>query len=130
MSEAPPRKEETELTIGGPQQFRISTRSDVGEREWIRDGAAGWTHDANGWQATDGNKMFDISSEASSFDWEALKDITEPKTVKMDMARGRQADIVEAMDHGERVWLYFDQQTGLLLWRRTSVYEMRTFPSL
>lgn len=33
--------------------------------------------------------------------------------------RGRQAAIVEARDHGERVWLYFDQRTGLLLRRRT-----------
>ena len=63
--------------------------------------------------------LSDISSEASSFDWEALKEITAPKTVKIDMARGRQAAVVEAMHNGERVWLYFDQQTGLLLRRRT-----------
>lgn len=35
------------------------------------------------------------------------------------MARGRPAVVVEARDHGERVWLYFDRETGLLLRRRT-----------
>jgi photosynthetic reaction center cytochrome c subunit len=119
LSEAPPSIEATELTTGGPHQFRIGRHSDSGDQEWIRDGAAGWIHGTNGWQATDGNKMFDVSSEASSFDWETLNDVTEPKTVKMDIARGRPVAIVEAMDHGERVWLYFDQQTGLLLRHRT-----------
>jgi len=119
LSEAPPSKEDTVLITGGPHRFRMSRRSDRGEQQWIRDGSAGWTQGANGWQATDGNQMFDISGEASSFDWETLEDISEPKTVKMDMARGREAAIVEAKDHGERVWLYFDERTGLLLRRRT-----------
>ena len=56
LSEAPPRKEFTELTTGGPNRFRISRTSDSGTQAWIRDGAAGWTHDANGWKATDGNR--------------------------------------------------------------------------
>jgi len=62
--------------------------------------------------------MFDISGEASSFDWSTLNDVSGPKTVKMDIARGRPVAVVEANDRGERVWLYFDQQTGLLLRRR------------
>jgi|GEM_PF-1656402 len=118
LSEASPRRQNTELTIAAPDRFRMSTRNDASTREWIRDGATGWTHDADGWQAVDGSKMFDISSEASSFKWENLKDVTDPKSLKMDMARGRQATVVEARDHGERVWLYFDNKTGLLLRRR------------
>ncbi len=119
LSEAPPRKENIELTIGGPDRFRMSWRSDSGAREWIRDGTTSWTLGENGWQASDGNEMNDISSEAASFNWETLKDITGQRTVKMDIARGRPVAIVEAKDHGERVWLYFDEQTGLLLRRRT-----------
>lgn len=119
LSEGAPRKEFTELATGGADRFRMSRTSDTGTQAWIRDGAAGWTNDANGWQVTDGNKMFDISNEASSFNWETLKDATEPKTLKMDIARGRPAAIVEAKDHGQRVWLYFEVQTGLLLRRRT-----------
>jgi Photosynthetic reaction centre cytochrome C subunit len=119
LSEAPPSKEDTVLTTGGLHRFRMSRHNDSGNQAWIRDGANGWIDGATGWQATDGNQMFDISSEASSFDWETLNDVTEPKTIKMDMARGRPAAIVEARHHGERVWLYFDQQTGLLLRRRT-----------
>jgi hypothetical protein len=118
LSEAPPRKEFTELTTGGPNQFRLSKTNDNGTQAWIRDGAAGWTSDTNGWQATDGNKMFDISGEASSFNWLTLKGISGPKTVKMDIARGRPVAVVEVNDNGERVWLYFDQQSGLLLRRR------------
>jgi photosynthetic reaction center cytochrome c subunit len=118
LSEGLPKRENTELTIAAPERFRVSTRNDAGTREWIRDGAAGWFHDANGWQPVDGRKMFDVSSEASSFKWENLKDVTDSKSIKMDMARGRQAIVVEARDHGERVWLYFDNKTGLLLRRR------------
>ena len=118
LSEAPPRKEFTELTTGGQEQFRMSRTSEGGTQTWIRDGAAGWVRDANGWQATDGNEMFDISSEASSFSWLTLKGITGPKTIKMDIARGRPVAVVEANDHDERVWLYFDERTGLLLRRR------------
>ncbi len=119
LSETPPTKVDTELTIGGPDQFRMSRSSDRGKREWIRNGDASWTETAVGWKAADGNEMNDISGEASSFDWQTLKDVSEPKTIKMDLARGRQAAVVEARDHGERVWLYFDEQTGLLLRRRT-----------
>jgi len=118
LSEGPPKKENTEVTIGAPKQFRVSTHSDRGTREWIRDGAAGWINDAAGWKPTDGNQMWDISGEVSSFNWETLKDITEPKTIKMDMARGHPAAIVEAKNHGDRVWLYFDTKSGLLLRRR------------
>ena len=118
LSEAPPRKEFTELTTGGPNRFRMSRTSDSGTQAWIRDGDAGWTQDANGWQATDGNKMFDISGEASSFNWLTLKGVSGPKTVKTDIARGRPVAVVEVNDGGERVWLYFDQKTGLLLRRR------------
>lgn len=118
LSEAPPRKEFTELTTGGPNRFRMSRTSDSGTQAWIRDGDAGWTQDANGWQATDGNKMFDISGEASSFNWLTLKGVSGPKTVKTDIARGRPVAVVEVNDGGEREWLYFDQKTGLLLRRR------------
>jgi hypothetical protein len=119
LSEAAPKKVNTELTVGGPRQFHMSTRSDDGLQEWVRNQASGWTNGAHGWEAVDGNKMFDASSEASSFDWETLRDITEPKTVKMDMARGRPAAVVEGKAHGERVWLYFDRESGFLLRRRT-----------
>lgn len=74
LSEAPPRKVNTEVTIGGPHRFRMSTRSDHGLEEWIRDEASGWIKGAHGWEAVEGNKMFDASSEASSFDWETLKE--------------------------------------------------------
>ena len=118
LSEAPPKKEFTELTTGGLNRFRMSRTSDGDTQTWIRDGASGWTQDANGWKAIDGNKMFDISGEASSFNWLTLKDVSKPKTVKLDIARGRPVAVVEVNDRGEKVWLYFDQQTGLLLRRR------------
>jgi len=119
LSEAPPRKVETEVTVGGTDRFRMSRRGESGRQEWIRNGSSAWADDANGWRAMERGEMFDISSEASSFDWETLKDVTEPKTIKMDVARGREAAVVEAKDHGERVWLYFDRGTGMLLRRRT-----------
>ena len=34
------------------------------------------------------------------------------------MSRGRDVAVVEVKDRGERVWLYFDEHTGLLLRRR------------
>ena len=118
LSEAQPREEFTELTTAGPNRFSMTRRSDRGKQAWIRDGVAGWTHEANGWQATDGNQMFDVSDEAASFEWLTLEGVSQPKTVKLDIARGRSVAVVEAKDRGERVWLYFDQHTGLLLRRR------------
>lgn len=119
LSEAPPHKVETAVTVGGTDRFRMIRHDDQGSREFIRDGDAGWTDGASGWKAMDGNEMNDISSEASSFDWETLKDVTEPRAIRRDMARGRQSVVVEAKDHGERVWLYFDEKTGMLLRKRT-----------
>ena len=119
LSEAPPRKEVTELTIGGPDRFRMIRNSDGRRREWIRNGDVAWAATGDGWKAADGNEMNDISGEAASFDWETLKDVSGPKAIQREMARGRQAVVVEARDHGERVWLYFDERTGLLLRKRS-----------
>jgi hypothetical protein len=118
LSEAQPRKEFNELITGGPNRFRMTSTRDNGTQAWIRDGAVGWTRDANKWQATDGSKMFDVSGEAASFEWVTLTNVSQAKTVKMDFVRGRDVVVVEVKDRDERVWLYFDQHSGLLLRRR------------
>jgi hypothetical protein len=118
LSEAQPRKELTDLTTAGPDRFRMTTTRDGSTQAWIRDGAAGWTHDVNGWHATDGTKMFDASGEVSSFNWLTLDRVSDPKTVKFDTVRGRRVAVVEGNDKDEKAWFYFDQQTGFLLRRR------------
>jgi hypothetical protein len=118
LSEAAPARTHTELLIGGADRFRMTTHSDHDTREWIRNGDGGWMDNSKGWKAMDGGQLNDASGEASAFEWETLKTITDAKTVKTDIARGRKALVVEAKDKDERVWLYFDAQSGMLLRRR------------
>lgn len=115
----PPGTSETELTSAGPERVHMTTQSAEAKREWIRNGSQGWQNDGKGWNAMNGQQMGAATREASIFDGVSLlKNIVEPKTVRADEVGGRKALVVEAKDDGDRIWLYFDAQSGLLVRER------------
>lgn len=115
----PPSATETDLTSSGPERVRMSTQSSDGKRVQIRNGNDGWQDDGKGWKAMKHFQLDDAAREASIFDGVSLlENLAEAKTVKADEVHGHEAFVVEAKQDGDRVWLYFDQQTGLLLRER------------
>lgn len=120
----PPSTSETELTSTGPQRVHMTMRSAKEKREWIRNGNEGWLNDGKGWNAMNRFQMADATREASVFDGVSLlRTIGQPRTVRTAEVNGRKAFVVEAKGDGDRVWLYFDAQSGLL------VRERMFFPS-
>jgi len=118
LSEVAPRHENVELVIGGSDKAKMTMRDASGEIVDIRNGKEGWRNVGKDWIPIDGNQREHVASESEAFGWVTLDGLSAPKTIAEDVVRGRDAYVVEAHDGDERVWLDFDQQTGVLLRRR------------
>lgn len=115
----PPSTSETQLTSAGPQEVHITTQGSQENHERIRNGINGWQSEGKGWSAMNRFQMAEAAREASIFDGVSLlKDTAEPRTVRIAQVGGRETFVVEAKEDGDRVWLYFDRQSGLLVRER------------